>query len=85
MCFGTPRRMKMSSPTDEMGQLMIDPLGPFIRWKIVPPVRMACESVPRAVASVPLPRDWPWKPRSLPLAVLIQPHRSKLFSKELFM
>jgi hypothetical protein len=29
------RRMKTGSPTDEMCQLMVDPLGPFIRWKIV--------------------------------------------------
>jgi hypothetical protein len=34
-CLGTPRRMKMSSPTDEMCQLMVYPLKPFIRWEMI--------------------------------------------------
>jgi len=39
-------------------------------------------SVPRAVASVALPGEPPSQPRSLPLAVLIRPHRSKIFLEE---
>lgn len=30
---GTPRAMKTGWPTDEMCQLMIHPLKPFIRWQ----------------------------------------------------
>ena len=47
--------------------------------QIIRPVRTSCESVPRAVASVAPTISPLWEPRSLPLAVLIRPHRLKYF------